>query len=83
VILLEKIYSTEEQMERASKVLKLNVGTDYEPRLLAASSKKPTISTKWLSFNGPGVKPKGASSIQRQLQLEKEKAEKALRLNGF
>jgi hypothetical protein len=46
VILLEKIYSTEEQMERASKGLKLNVGTDYEPRLLAASSKKPTISTK-------------------------------------
>jgi hypothetical protein len=36
VILLDKIYCSEEKRERADKALKLNGGTDYEPRLLAA-----------------------------------------------
>jgi hypothetical protein len=43
--------TTEEQRERSNKALKLNCGTDYEPRLLAASSKKPTIRIKRLSFS--------------------------------
>lgn len=85
MIFLEKIYCPEEQRERANKALKLNGVTDYEPRLLAASStkKKPTVRIKRLSFSGPGNKLKGASSIQNQLYKEREKAEKALRLNGI
>jgi hypothetical protein len=85
VILLDKIYCPEEQRERAAKALGLNGGTDYEPRLLAASSmkKKPTIRIKRWSYSGPGIKLKGASSIQNQLQKGREKAEKALRLNGL
>ena len=82
---LDKIYCPEKQQERAFKPLRLNSGTDYEPRLLAASSlkKKPTIRIKRLSLksNDPnGIKLKGASSIQNQLQMEREKARKALRL---
>jgi hypothetical protein len=43
---------------------------------------KPTIRIKRLSFSGPGIRLKGASSIQRQLMdLERIKAEKALNLN--
>jgi hypothetical protein len=81
---LTRIYNYEEQRERADKAIKLNGGTDYdyEPRLLAASSRKPTIRIKPLSFSGPGIKLKGAS-IQNQLQKEKEKAEKGLKLNGL
>ena len=94
MIMLDKIYCTEEQIERATKALKLNGGPafayDYDPRLLAASSlnRKPTLKIKRLSFSGPGIKLKGASSIQRQLMerqkaldLERINAEKALRLN--
>ena len=88
---MDKIYCPEEQRERATKALKLNGGPtsayDYDPRLLAASSsnRKPTLRIKRLSFSGPGIKLKGASSssnLQRQL-LERERinAEKALRLN--
>jgi hypothetical protein len=85
--LLDKIYCPEEQRERATKALKLNGGSDYDPRLLAAFSftskkeRKPTIRIKRLSFSNPGNKLKDASSIQNQLQKEREKAEKALRLN--
>lgn len=84
MILLEKLYCSEEQRERANKALKLNGGTDYEPRLLAASSKKPTIRIKRLSFSGhnPNSIKLKAASIQNQLKLrqlqlqeEKEKAE--------
>ena len=87
MLFLDKIYCPEEQRERATKALRLNGGLDYNhitERLLAASSlkKKPTIRIKRLGYSGPGIKLKGASSIQRRLQLEKEKAEKALRLNG-
>jgi hypothetical protein len=58
-------------------MLRLNGGPDYNPvidRLLATASstnKKPTFRIKQLGL-------KGASSLQK----EKEKAEKALRLNG-
>jgi hypothetical protein len=47
-----KIYSPEEQRERALKALRLNGDTspDYDPRLLAGSSikKKPTVRIKLL-----------------------------------
>ena len=59
---------------QAFKALRLNSGTDYEPRLLAASSSKPTIRIKRLSFSGPGIRLKGATSIQNQLQKVREKA---------
>jgi hypothetical protein len=61
-------------------MLRLNGGPDYNPdveRLLAASSrkKKPTFKIRRLGSD----KLKGASSLQK----EREKAEKALRLNGI
>ena len=59
---------------QAFKALRLNSGTDYEPRLLAASSSKPTIRIKRLSFSGPEIRLKGATSIQNQLQKVREKA---------
>ena len=87
MILLEKIYCSEEKIERANKALKLDGGADYEPRLLAASSNKPTIRIKRLSFSGynpNSIKLKGASTLQRQLLgQEKIKSEKALKLNGL
>jgi hypothetical protein len=55
------------------------------PQLLAASSKKPTVRTKRLSFSGlnpNSIKLKGASSILKQSKEEREKKAKALRLNG-
>jgi hypothetical protein len=82
--LLTRIYDYEEQRERVSKALGLNgdISYDYHPRLHAASSTKPTVRIKRLSFNGTkGIKLKGASSIQNQLKIEGEKAEKTLRLN--
>jgi hypothetical protein len=84
VLFLQKIYDPEEQRERASKALRLNGGPDYDPmtaRLLAASSikKKPTFRIKPLV----GSKLQSGSTLQRQLlKREREKAEKALRLNG-
>jgi hypothetical protein len=75
----KRILITEEEKEIAAKMLRLNGGPDYNPeveRLLAASSslkRKPTFRIKRLGL-------KGASSIS----MEREKAEKALRLNsGF
>ena len=104
MILLDKIYCSEEQIERANKALRLNGGSDSDynyPRLLAASSlssnRKPTLRIKRLSHSGPGInlKLKGASSLgsnsnlqrqlmerQRQIELERINAEKALRLNS-
>ena len=61
MIMLDKIYCTEEQIDRANKALRLNGGSDYnydyDPRLLAASSlnRKPTLRIKRLSFGGPGI----------------------------
>jgi hypothetical protein len=85
VIPLRKIYSPEEEQERAEKALRLNgVGvdifipidsdSDYNPKLLAASPSlttpiKPTLRVKRLDFRPTE-------------EREKEKAEKALRLNG-
>lgn len=75
----KRIYNPEEEMERVGKMLRLNGGPDYDPsteRLLAASSKKKksTFRIKRLGLNSL----KSASIIQK----EREKAEKALRLNG-
>jgi hypothetical protein len=75
----KRILTPKEEREIAAKMLRLNGGPDYDPvaeRLLAASSstkKKPTFKIRRL---GSG-KLKGASSISK----EREKAEKALRLN--
>jgi hypothetical protein len=61
---LEKIYSPEEQRERALKALRLNgdASPDYDSRLLAASSmttkKKPTVRImKRSSFSSSGSSP--------------------------
>jgi hypothetical protein len=71
---LEKILTPEEEREIAAKMLGLNGGYDPDVgRLLAASAKKkPTFRVKRSGLNG-------ASSLQK----EREKAEKALRLNGI
>jgi hypothetical protein len=78
----KRILTPEEEREIAAKMLRLNGGPDYDPaveRLLAAASstkkKKPTFKVKRLGSS----KLKGASSISK----EREKAEKALRLNGI
>jgi hypothetical protein len=73
-----RILTPEEEREIAAKMLKLNGGPDYDPeieRLLAASSTKmkPTFRIKRLGLGSL----KSASIIQK----EREKAEKALRLN--
>ena len=91
--MLDRLYCTEEQIDRANKALRLNGGrSDYDPRLLAASSlnRKPTLKIKRLSLGGSGIKLKGASdlnsnsNIQRQLmERERINAEKALRLNTW
>jgi hypothetical protein len=90
MILLDKIYCPEEQVERANKALRLNGGSDcnYDPgfRLLAASSfssnKKPTLRIKRLSSGtnaSPIIKLKGAlnpnSKIQRQLSERQRQIE--------
>jgi hypothetical protein len=69
----------DEERERADKALRLNGFNDeYNFQLKV----KPTIRIKRLSFSGPGIRLKGASSSQRQLMdLERIKAEKALNLN--
>jgi hypothetical protein len=61
---------------------------DYNPKLLAASSKKPTVWIKRLRFGHStyNIKLRGASSITcpEQLKREREKAAKAMSLNyGF
>ena len=77
----ERILTPEEEREIAARMLRLNGGPDYDPaveRLLASASstkKKPTFKIKRL---GSGYQLKDASSISK----EREKAEKALRLNG-
>jgi hypothetical protein len=75
-----RILTPEEEREIAAKMLRLNGSPDYNPeieRLWAASStkkRKPTFRVKRI---GSGNQLKAASSIQK----EREKAEKALRLN--
>ena len=74
----------EKEEELAFKTFRLNGGStdlDYSGKLLSASSKKPTIRIKRLCFNdhhSNSIKLKGTSSIRK----EREKAEKALLLNG-
>jgi hypothetical protein len=76
MVLLDKIYCAEDQIECANKALRLNGGSDYDPGLLDASSlnRKPTLKITRLSFSGPGIKLKlkGPSNIQRQL-LERQR----------
>jgi hypothetical protein len=78
----KRILTPEEEREIAAKMLRLNGGPDYNPeieRLLAAASaakKKPTFKIRRL---GSG-KLNGASFSS--ISKEREKAEKALRLNG-
>jgi hypothetical protein len=77
----KRILTPEEEREIAVKMLRLNGGPEYNPaieRLLAAASstkKKPTLRIKRLGSD----RLKSASSISN----EREKAEKALRLNGI
>jgi hypothetical protein len=75
----KRILTPEEEREIAAKMLRLNGGPDYDPaieRLQAASStkKNPTFKIKRL---GSGNQLKDAS-----FSKEREKAEKALRLNS-
>jgi hypothetical protein len=77
-----RILTPEEEREIAAKMLRLNGGPDYNPeieRLLAASSvkKKPTFKIR--RFGSGKLKGASFSSISK----EREKAEKALRLNGI
>ena len=77
----KRILTPEEaELEKAYKALRLNGGVPmYVPNIIGASKKKPTIKIKRF---GSG-KLQAGSTIQRQLlELEKVKAEKALRLNG-
>lgn len=85
-----KTFSEKELRDRAAKALKLN-GFDSIPTLYPisppiGSKAKPTIRIKPLENNrsmGMGFKLKGASAIQDKLKREKEKAEKALKLNSL
>jgi hypothetical protein len=76
--MLDKIYCAEEQRQRADKALRLN-GFNNEHNF--KFDVKPTLRIKRLS-SIPRPKIKAASTLQRQLMdLERIKAEKALRLN--
>ncbi|MGB7558692.1 MAG: hypothetical protein WBM37_09265 [Nitrososphaeraceae archaeon] len=80
-----------QELERAYKALRLNGDFTpiYNPRLLAASVKKPTLHIKRLRFAGHSpynIKLRTASSMRcpEELRKERENAEKALSLNcGF
>lgn len=84
-----RTFSKEELKDRATKALKLN-GFDYydtpssypisDPNALDIA--KPTITIKRLKRGMPIARLNGASAIQNQLKREKERAEKALKLNG-
>jgi hypothetical protein len=89
VIPLRKIYSPEEEQERADKALRLNgvgvdiftaLGSDYDynPKLLAApSSSSPSLTTPIK----PTLRVKRLDFRPTE-EREKEKAEKALLLNS-
>jgi hypothetical protein len=78
----------DDEKERAAKALKLN-GFDYTPTTLNPISKqigskvKPTIRIKRLKHGLPIRMLKGASPIQMKLKAERDKAEKALKLNSL
>ena len=75
---------TSQELEKAHKALKVNGdNSPYHSRLLAASSRKPTLWIKKLRFAGHSpnnFKLKTAASIPcpEQLKNEKEKAAKAI-----
>lgn len=86
-----KTYTAEEQRDRAAKAIKLN-GIDSCPTLYPISQPignkdkdriKPTIRIKRLKPTLPIKSLKGASALQDKLKREKEKAEKALKLNSL
>jgi hypothetical protein len=80
-----------QELEKAYKALKLNgdFSPIYNPKLLAASVKKPTVWIKKLRFTGHSpnnIKLRTASPMRcpEELKKERENAEKALSLNfGF
>jgi hypothetical protein len=84
---------TNQELEKAHKALSLNGDTssvyNQNLRLLAASSRKPTLWIKKLGFAGHSpnnIKLKTASSMRcpEELKREREKADKAMSLNyGF
>ena len=97
MVLLDKIYCSEDQIERANKALRLNGGSEYNPGLLDASSlnRKPTLKITRLSFSGPGIKLKlkGASNLdsnlqrqllerQRQIEITERKERELERINA-
>ena len=86
-----------QEIEKAYKALRLNgfepsYYYDHGHKLSGASSletpipkEKPTVYIKRLKFGGHNpnsIHLKGASFIQQRFKLERENAEKALRLNG-
>jgi hypothetical protein len=80
-----KTFTAEEQKERAAKALKLNDNDRFinpGPRLFEIPT-KPTVRIKRLKPDLPIKRLKGASAFQDKLLREKEKAEKALKLNSL
>jgi hypothetical protein len=76
------------EKERAAKALKLNRFDSIAPSLYLISPPtgdkiKPTIRIKRLKPTPPIKSLKGESAIQDKLKREKERAEKALKLNGL
>ena len=98
MVLLDKIYCSEDQIERANKALRLNGGSEYNPGLLDASSlnRKPTLKIKRLSSGTnarPIIKLKGASNLdsnlqrqllerQRQIEITERKERELERINA-
>lgn len=79
--MLDRIYNAEEERQRADKALRLN-GVISDNSQVQLRNPKPTLKIKRLAYaSRPNVK--GASSLQKELMdLERIKAEKALRLNS-
>ena len=75
--------------ERADKALRLNGFDNFFDNLIVKLPKaKPTLRIKRLSYGNSGIKLKGASNLNSNLQrqlMERERinAEKALRLNSL
>jgi hypothetical protein len=84
---------TSQELEKAHKALSLNGDSssiyNQNLRLLAASSRKPTLYIRRLGFTGHSpnnIKLRSASSIKcpEELKRQREKADKAMSLNiGF
>ena len=80
----KRIYTPEEEIERASKALRLNGGPVYPLKLVAASSsvqkQKPTVRIKRLyPPRNQDLKIKSASTIMKEMDREKERQEERAR----